>query len=148
MTKIMDNTSGTTMMTGGRTRMIDVPGFDSELVGASPRPVVGWLVVVEGPGKGSSRELSIGYNRVGREGSNDVPLNFGDEQISRTEHFRIGFEPKGATFSVSVGQGTNIVYVDGVALETSLKLTSGNVLEVGGTKLRFVALCGPDWSWT
>ncbi|MEO0017489.1 MAG: hypothetical protein RLZZ522_772 [Verrucomicrobiota bacterium] len=46
-------------------------------------PVVGWLVVVEGPGRGKSVTLGYGMNAIGREPGNRVVLPFGDMQISR-----------------------------------------------------------------
>ena len=45
-------------------------------------PVVGWLVVVGGPGLGSYRPIYEGNNTVGRSATQRVPIDFGDDAIS------------------------------------------------------------------
>ena len=45
-------------------------------------PVVGFLIVVGGPGIGSYRPIYEGNNTVGRSRENRIPLDFGDDAIS------------------------------------------------------------------
>jgi hypothetical protein len=40
-----------------------------------------------------------------------------------------------------------LVYLNGEVLLSAKKLSAGDEMEVGQTKLRFVPLCGPDFSW-
>src|SRR5437016_3540214 len=49
----------------------------------SKEPVVGWLVIVNGPGKGRSLTLGHGINDIARSSEARIPLNFGDNEIAR-----------------------------------------------------------------
>lgn len=110
-------------------------------------PVVGWLVVVEGPGKGRSIELGYGMNIVGRLSGNRVALDYGDEQISGEDHFRIAYDGQHRAFHLVPGRGTNLVYLGEAPLLSPVPLAAGAELSVGATRLRFVPLCGPEWDW-
>lgn len=110
-------------------------------------PVVGWLVVVAGPGTGRSRELTFGLNSIGRGDDNRVPLNFGDTQISSDDHFRIAYDGRNKKFLISVGSGKNLVYIDEEPVLDARVISNGTEMSVGKTSLRFVSLCGDDWAW-
>lgn len=110
--------------------------------------VTGWLVAISGPGKGKARPIFEGKNSVGRDADQRIPLDFNDAEISRREHFFVTYEPKKREFLISDGVKTNLVYLRGeVVLGGAKKLAAGDEIEVGKTKLRFVPLCGPDFSW-
>jgi hypothetical protein len=110
-------------------------------------PVVGWLVVVEGPGRGQSVKLGYGMNIIGRGAGNRVRLDFGDDQISGDDHFRLAYDGAHRKFHLVPGRGANLVYVGDAPLLTPVELTAGAELKVGATRLRFVPLCGADWDW-
>jgi hypothetical protein len=110
-------------------------------------PVVGWLVVVEGPGRGKAVNIHAGMNSVGRSANQRISINFGDSTISGEAAAFITFEPKRCTFHINHGGKANIVYLNDEAVLTPMPLTPGNVVTIGATKLRFVALCGPDFNW-
>ena len=59
-------------------------------------PVVGWLVVVGGPGLGSFRPIYEGNNAVGRGSDQRIAIDFGDNSISSTE------QPTSATIDGSL----------------------------------------------
>lgn len=110
--------------------------------------VTGWLVAISGPGKGKARPIFEGKNSVGRDSDQRIPLDFNDAEISRHEHFFVTYEPKKREFLINDGVKTNLVYLKGdVVLGGAKKLAAGDEIEVGKTKLRFVPLCGPDFSW-
>ncbi len=111
-------------------------------------PVVGWVVVVDGPGKGASLRLGYGMNPVGRADSNRVVLDFGDAKVSRERHCIITFEPKRGLYYIQNDIGQNLTYLDEESVLQPQELKSGQTIQVGDTFLRFVALCGPDFSWT
>ncbi|MGJ4949957.1 FHA domain-containing protein [Bradyrhizobium sp. HKCCYLS20291] len=111
------------------------------------QPVTGWLVAVAGPGKGKARPIFEGRNSVGRDAEQRIPLDFGDTEISREKHFFITYEPKKRFFHISIGDKANLVYLDGDVVLDSKVLNEGCEIEVGKTKLRFVPLCGPNFSW-
>ncbi len=110
--------------------------------------VTGWLVAISGPGKGKARPIFEGKNSVGRDSEQRIPLDFNDSEISRSEHFFITYERKRREFLISDGVKANLVYLKGeVVLGGAKKLSAGDEIEVGQTRLRFVPLCGPDFSW-
>lgn len=110
-------------------------------------PVVGWLVVVDGPGRGRSVELGYGMNIVGRGPANRIVLDFGDDQISTDDHFRIAYDGAHRRFHLVPGRGTNLVYLAGAPLLSPVPLDGHAEIRIGSTVLRFVALCGDAWDW-
>jgi hypothetical protein len=119
----------------------DQPGQEAS------QPVTGWLVATAGPGRGKARSIFDGMNSVGRDSSQRIPLDFGDQEISGKGHFFITFEPKKRSFHIHIGDKVNLVYLNGEVVLGPMTLTDGDELEVGQTKLRFVPLCGPRFSW-
>lgn len=110
-------------------------------------PVVGWLVIIEGPGMGRSLPLGYGMNIIGRGARNRVVLDFGDQQISEEDHFRIAYDRENRRFHLVPGRGTNLVYLDGAPLLTPVELAGQRDLKVGSSLIRFVPFCSPDWDW-
>ena len=121
-------------------------------------PPVGWLVIVEGPGKG--RVVTLGNNRnfIGRDRGQRVSLDYGDDTISREQHSEVVYDPNHRRFHVGPGTGTNLTYVkvrEGDPRQLGLydpvlaprPLEPLTYLWLGNTVLRFVPLCGADFSW-
>jgi hypothetical protein len=112
-------------------------------------PVVGWLVVIEGPGKGRSLEIGIGSNSIGRDTKQKIALNFGDETIHREKHAMIVFDPKSRHFFLQAGSDSrNLTYIGETLVLAPVRLQGGEVIVIGQTKLIFVAFCGPDFNWS
>jgi hypothetical protein len=61
-------------------------------------PVVGWLVVVGGPGLGAYRPIYEGNNAVGRGSDQRIPIDFGDNTISSTEQAYIRYDSMDRSF--------------------------------------------------
>ncbi len=114
---------------------------------AATGPVVGWLVVIDGPGMGRSLPLGYGMNIIGRGARNRVVLDFGDQQISEEDHFRIAYDRENRRFHLVPGRGTNLVYLDGAPLLTPVELAGQRDLKVGSSLIRFVPFCSADWDW-
>lgn len=129
-----------TVIAGGLTQ---APAADPQ---SAMDPVVGWLVVVEGPGKGSAVQIGNGQNTIGREASR-IRLDFGDPQISRTEHAVISYDPRANQFYIHQGKGVNLVYLEGSPVLTPTLLEHGSTISIGGTTLRFVAFCDDKFRW-
>ncbi len=112
-------------------------------------PVVGWLVIVDGPGKGAAVPLGYGMNSIGRASTERVQIDFGDDEISRSQHALVTYDPKSRKFFVQHGGGRNLTYLgaDNQPVLTPIELHGGEEINVGSTKLRFVRFCGPDFDW-
>ena len=111
-------------------------------------PVTGWLVVIDGPGKGRDVRIGTGRNALGRAPENRIALPFGDARISREAHLWITYDHQHRTFSVAPGEkSTNLAYLDDAAITTGLPLEDGAVITIGKTTLRFVAFCGGSFDW-
>lgn len=118
------------------------PDFDAQ------GPVVGWLVVVKGPGRGSSLKLGYGMNSIGRESDNRVCLPFGDELISRRKHAVLTYDPRGRKFYLQHGDSVNLTYVGDAPVLAPMILQGGETIRLGSaTELRFVPLCGESFDW-
>lgn len=110
-------------------------------------PVVGWLVVVEGPGKGRAVELGYGANSMGRGETSPVQLNFGDNQISRRDHATVTYDSRGRKFYVEKGSSRNQTYLNDELVLVPVELPAQSHIRIGATVLRFVPLCGDAFDW-
>ncbi|WP_068114870.1 FHA domain-containing protein [Tropicimonas marinistellae] len=113
----------------------------------SARFPVGWLVVVKGPGRGASYALFDGVSTIGRADDQAVTLDHGDTSISRENHAAIAYDDEQQTFFIGHGGKANLVRLNGMPVLSTEPLTSGDQIRIGETTLRFVALCGSDFSW-
>ena len=110
-------------------------------------PVVGWLVVIAGPGKGRFCPLGHGTNSIGREEGSRVRLDFGDKLISRQNHTTVTYDPRGRKFYLQHGGGTNLTYLADEPVLVPTLLETMQDFTVGETTLRFVPLCGAEFDW-
>jgi hypothetical protein len=110
-------------------------------------PVVGWLVVIAGPGKGNSLKLGMGMNGIGRNHDERVCLDFGDDEISRKSHALVTYDPKSNKFYAQHGGGVNLTYLNDSPLLQPLELTGKEIISLGNTKLCFVPFCDNEFSW-
>ena len=110
-------------------------------------PVVGWLVIVKGPGCGNACQLGYGQNSLGRDRDERVCLDFGDEGVSRKNHCFVIYEPRTREYSIRPGDGANLTYLNGNLLSEPRPLQAADLIELGETTLRFVPLCGPTFEW-
>ncbi|ARU02269.1 FHA domain-containing protein [Yoonia vestfoldensis] len=108
---------------------------------------VGWIVVIDGPGRGESFALMAGMNAIGRGEDQAVQLDFGDNAISRSNHAAIVYDTESKDFLLGHGGKSNIVRLNDRPVISNETLTSGDVIRIGETVLRFVALCDGSFSW-
>ncbi|MCC1493804.1 FHA domain-containing protein [Cognatishimia sp. F0-27] len=124
--------------------------FAAERAPSAAEPVtcpVGWLVIVDGPGRGASFALVAGLSTIGRGADQTIPLSFGDDSISRDNHASIAYDEEENEVLIGHGGKSNLVRLNGKPLVSSETLSNGDQIRVGKTTLRYVALCGPDFSW-
>lgn len=110
-------------------------------------PVVGWLVVVSGPGKGNALKLGFGMNPMGRSNEERVSINFGDEEISRSGHAVLTYDPKGNKFYLQHGGGVNLTYLGENPVLQAQELKGREIISIGKTQLCFVPFCDSTFVW-
>tara|TARA_R110002167_G_scaffold92849_5_gene249215 strand:+ start:1463 stop:2170 length:708 start_codon:yes stop_codon:yes gene_type:complete len=136
---------------GKNVKAIVIPDTSNEVTVEDPMndPVAGWLVVVVGPGKGHFLKLGYGQNSIGRSPGERICINFGDSQISRNNHATISYDPRGNQFYIQPGSGTNMTYLDNTPTPVlqPMVLEAYSHISIGESTLRFVPLCGENFSW-
>jgi hypothetical protein len=127
-----------------RTASRDVVSAQESFVLAPSRPSApveraggdaGRLVVLESPAleKGQAHELDSQPLTIGRGSANDLQLR--GDRFASARHARI--EPRAdGVWAVDAGS-TNGTFVNGVRLDGAQRLSSGDVVRVGETDLRY-----------
>lgn len=112
-------------------------------------PVVGWVVVVGGPGIGAYRPIFEGNNTVGRGQGNRIAIDFGDDAISTDEQAYIRYDSADRSFLFVPNMAkTNVVSVNDKRPSAAVPLQSMDVITMGRTQLVFVSFCGPEFDWS
>jgi len=107
--------------------------------------VVGWLVIIAGPGRGKVLPLGYGVNDLGQGAGARLRLDFGDESIIHENQAAIIYTMRSRRFYLqSVATGT---WLDGRMIRESVELKGNETLQIGQTRLRFVPLCGSGFDW-
>ncbi len=121
--------------------------------GDGPAPVVadrfptGWIVVTDGPGRGASFSLHAGVSQIGRGEDQTVRLDFGDTSISRNNHAAVAFDEEHNKHFLGHGGKSNLVRLNGKPVLSTEEMSDGDVIRIGETSLKFVALCGDEFTW-
>lgn len=110
-------------------------------------PVVGWLVIIAGPGKGNFVKLGFGMNAIGRSAEARASIDYGDDEISRENHALLTYDSKNRKFYIQHGGGANLTYVGDLPVLQPFELQGHEVIAVGKTKLYFVPFCGSNFNW-
>lgn len=111
-------------------------------------PVVGWLVIVGGPGMGSYRPIFEGNNTIGRAATQRIPLDFGDEAISSEEQAYIRYDGAERSFLFVPNLAkTNVVQLNSKRPTGATELSAMDVITIGRTQVVFVPFCGPEFDW-
>lgn len=112
----------------------------------SNAPIVGWLVIIEGNNQGQDYRIIPGINTIGRDDENVIVINTDDKEISRDKHCVIEYEVKNKKFYLE--RGTTTTYLnDNRVGGDGTELNSGDIIEIGATKLKFIPFCSADFCW-
>lgn len=112
-------------------------------------PVVGWLVIVGGPGLGSYRPIYEGNNTVGRAANQRIALDYGDDAISSEEQAYVRYDSAERSFLFVPNLAkTNVVSINEKRPTAAVTLQAMDVIMMGRTQLVFVPFCGPDFDWS
>lgn len=119
---------------------------DSSTPSGAPTPVVGWLVAVEGPCRGTDYRIHTGYNYIGRE-VGDICIH-GDNTISAEKDANVTYVPQTRKFYIAHELGKNVLLVNNLpVIGGGMELCNYDLITIGTTKLMFVGLCGERFSW-
>ncbi|MGD9784134.1 MAG: FHA domain-containing protein [Hyphomicrobiaceae bacterium] len=110
-------------------------------------PLVGWLVIMEGPGRGRHCAVHYGQNSIGRGSEQRIRLDFGDNRIARDTHAFVIYDDVARKFYVRDNGKANLVRLNGAPVMTPLEVKDRDRITIGSTVMMFVALCGPDFDW-
>lgn len=110
-------------------------------------PVVAWLVVTEGPGRGQFRPVYYGQNSIGRAPNQRISIDLGDDKISREEHAYLIYDERGRRFFLRDGGKVNLVRCNGTPVMSPTELKAGDHISIGDTTLHFVPYCGTHFDW-
>lgn len=108
----------------------------------------GWIVVVAGPGRGSCFTLLNGVSQIGRGEDQAVRLDFGDTSISRNNHAAVAYDDEQGKFFLGHGGKSNLVRLNGMPVLSTEEMSDGDEIRIGETTLKFVALCGENFTWS
>lgn len=112
-------------------------------------PVVGFLIVIGGPGLGASRAIFEGNNTVGRSATNRIPLNFGDDTISAEAQAYIRYDSTDRSFLFVPNLAkTNVVSVNDKRPASAVELKAMDIVTLGRTQVAFLPFCGPEFDWS
>ncbi|MGE0700338.1 MAG: FHA domain-containing protein [Hyphomicrobiaceae bacterium] len=132
----------------GHTRILRPPSTVDAGPAVATDMVVGWLVVLAGPGRGNFRPIFSGSNPIG-SASGRIVINFGDDAISREKQAYLVYDGGKRQFLMVPNlDKPNLVSVNGSALLSNTELKSRDKIVMGTTTLLFVPLCGSDFDWT
>lgn len=127
-------------------RMGKTQYVDASTPAGTPAPVVGWLVAVEGPCRGTDYRIHTGYNYIGRE-AGDICIR-GDSTISAQRDANVTYVPQTREFYIAHELGKNVLLVNGKpVIGGSTKLENYDRITIGTTQLVFVGLCGEQFVW-
>lgn len=141
-----------------KTRMLGFHNSDSAVANvfdqAETRPdsthdkfPVGWLVLIEGPGRGASFTLKYGVSSIGRGDNQTIKLDFGDTSISREGHASIAYDEDLNAFFIGHGGKSNLVRLNGRPVLSTEELSNADMIRIGESTLRFVGFCSPEFAW-
>jgi hypothetical protein len=108
---------------------------------------IGWVAVINGPGRGNFFPLSDRVSQIGRAEGQAIQLGFGDDYISRESHAAILYAPDRREFELHDSGKANPVRLNNQKVTGAQILRSGDTIQVGTTTLRFLALCDADFAW-
>lgn len=108
----------------------------------------GWIVVIDGPGRGSCFTVHTGVSQIGRGEDQAVRLDFGDTSISRNNHAAVAYDDEQGKFFLGHGGKSNLVRLNGMPVLSTEPMTNGDTIRIGETTLKFVAMCGEEFTWS
>ena len=73
--------------------------------------------------------------------------DFGDTSISRNNHAAVAYDDEQGKFFLGHGGKSNLVRLNGRPVLSTEEMSNGDQIRIGETTLKFVALCGEEFTW-
>lgn len=127
-------------------RMQETQSVDPSTPAGSSTPVVGWLVALDGPCRGTDYRIRIGYNYIGRTGG-DICIR-GDATISAERDCSVTYVPQTRGFYIAHEMGKNPLLLNGRPVIREAELKSYDRITIGSTNLIFIGLSGEQFDWS
>lgn len=108
---------------------------------------VGWLVITDGPGRGTCLTLTEGLLQIGRNDDQALQLDFGDNGISRSSHAVVAYDPEERKCFLGHGGKANLVRLNGSPVLSTVPMQSGDKLRISETTMKFVSFCDQGFDW-
>lgn len=133
----------------GKTEPVSLGSIGASTGDFTFRPVVGWLVCIEGPNRGVSYPIHPGYNYIGRTPDRDIYIP-NDATISAKQAW-IAYDKSedglSDTFAFGPSEGTNTCRVNGKAQYSAVDLSPYDSIKLGNSKFLFVPFCSDKFRW-
>lgn len=126
---------------------IFVPAAASAQSDLAPEPVVGWVVITQGPGRGNFRPVHYGQNAIGRGEELRISIDYGDQRISREPHAFLVYDERERKFFVKDNGKASVVRLNGNMVLTPTPMHNRDQISIGQTTLLFIALCDETFDW-
>lgn len=121
---------------------------DEEIESAAvEKPPIGWIAVIDGPGRGNCFPVVDNVSQIGRGDGHAIQLAFGDDYISRQNHASIVYRSKRREFELHFDGKANPVQLNDQKILGVELLRSGDRIQLGVSTLRFLAFCDAHFAW-
>ena len=125
----------------------DMPSAAQRMVNHE-NPPVGFLVIIEGPGRGYTAPLTAGTNTIGRAENLHICLDFGDEEMSADQHASIVYDSEKRGFYLDNASKEAPTFIGEQAVGARRrKLKHRDRLKMGATTLLFLPVCNDGFDW-
>lgn len=109
-------------------------------------PIVGWIVCIEGAGRGKDFQIRAANNTIGRSEDMDICIKE-DPTISRENYARLSYDLKHNDFYIIPAEKANNIYLNDQPVYVPTKLSAYDLLELGESKFLFVPFCNNKFKW-
>lgn len=143
-----ENSSGS-ILGGGETIMSWPGSLEKPITDSKDQfnPPVGWVIVIDGPGKGKDLKLLNGHNSIGRGPGQRIRIDFGDATISRDKHASIIYDYEDNNFFIAHNEGKSLTKLNGKLVTGATELNAYDKIKIGKTTLLFIPLCNDQFNW-
>jgi hypothetical protein len=113
-------------------------------------PVVGWLVCIAGPERGSDYRIHAENNSIGRSETMDICIA-ADQRISREHHATISYDPETNKYTLLPGSARGLTHHNRQPVYGPVELRPFDEIKMGESSLLFVPFLGdfgaPNFRW-